>query len=158
MGLLGGLFNLVGGFKPVEPVGKIVQGTCYGCVILPGIRSDDNTEDSNSFVICSSTQLDKQGRGLYDKGDKKYFGEIGVLNRNTIDHYEEVGSNQSGPNAGAFISGTLIGGPVLGAAAAMSSISNTADIAVYMKDGSKSIIHFYTQEAAGRLRRIAYKL
>lgn len=80
---------------------------------------------------------------MFIKTSKRY-----TLNSYAIEKIVEVDSNKTGPSADAFVRGALFGGALFGAAAAMSSQSSSATLAVYTKDGKKMLIKFYSITAA----------
>lgn len=139
--------------------GEIVQGDWIGHRIIP--IYDDNSalgvltgSGNKIYHDCSDNSYKSQGTS----GGIKNQTIVARLSSSTIERYVEVGNSHSGPNAGAFIAGTLTGGALLGAAAAMSSVSSTTDIAVYMKNGKKFIIHFFSQDAAQKFKQLAFSL
>ena len=69
------------------------------------------------------------------------------ISSDTVDHYVELGQQQTGPDAGAMLKGSLIGGIGLGLLAGAASASSTADVAIYLKNGKKFVVHFYTARA-----------
>ena len=157
MGLLRGIFEIAMSYDEVTPVGKIVQGNWVDYRIIP-IKDDKNAFGILAYSSDYNIYYDEKNHQYLTGKLYNFTRVIDKLSSQTISHYAEVGSSTSGPNAGAFIAGTLTGGPLLGAAAAMGSASSTTDIAVYMKDGDKFIIHFYSQSSAQKFKQIAFKL
>ena len=65
-----------------------------------------------------------------------------LISENTVNHFEEIGSQATGPDGLSMIKGTLIGGLALGLAAGASSATTASYVAFYMNDGANFIVHF----------------
>jgi len=165
MGLIMGLLKFAVGITTIDPWGVIIQGDYLGSKIFPGMINS-STEDPHTLVVyktgTSGTANFYGNENKYDsypeQPNEYSTGAQITITRDNIDHYVDICNSQSGPDAGAFISGAVTGGVLLGAAAAMGSASNTTDIAVYLTNGEKFVVHFYTQKAVQRLKQIAFKL
>ena len=156
MGLLRGIFEIGMGYETVEPIGKIVQGNWVDYRIIT-LKNDNSALGLLGYSSDNNIQYDEKNKQYLGGKDYRHIRVIEKLSPQTVSRYVEVGSSASGPNAGAFIAGTLTGGPLLGAAAAMGSASSSTDIAVYMKNGDKFIIHFYSQASAQKFKQIVFK-
>ena len=76
-----------------------------------------------------------------------------TLNSDVIDKYVEVSSSQNGPDPSAIAKGTFYGGAAFGAALGMASQTSSASIAVYLKDGKKMLIEFYSIANAEKFKQ-----
>ncbi len=70
-----------------------------------------------------------------------------IISEKTVDHYVEIGTQQTGPDVNAMARGTFVGGAGLGLVAGAATATSITDVAFYMKDGNKFIARF--TDAAG---------
>ena len=71
-----------------------------------------------------------------------------VISTSSIERITAAGSYQTGPSAAAFVDGALTAGIGYGMAKAMNSVQSSASVAVYMKNGEKMMIEFYSIPSA----------
>ncbi len=145
------------------PIGKIVKGDFTGQYLYKW--------DSKTWGICPGSTL--QEGFLVGKLHWEYFDsvankwEMGNWNgptnddriaESTVDHYEEIGANSSGPDASAMLQGTIIGGVGLGLIAGAASSSSTNSVAIFLKNGKSFIVHFYDSKNWIELKSMLYSI
>lgn len=69
-----------------------------------------------------------------------------------VENVVEAASYQTSPSASAFVNGALTAGVGYGMAKAMASVQSSESVAVYMKDGKKMLIEFYTPKNAATFK------
>lgn len=137
--------------ETLSAVGKIIQGNGEGCFLYKW--------NSKEFWAVDN-------RGLWDGGTPTY--KVGIvrshfftwsamqehmrnnrkllISQDNIERMVQVGASQSGPSGTAYLKGALVGGAVLGMASALDSASSSITLAVYLKNGQKAMIKFYSSE------------
>lgn len=148
--------------KTVYAEGIIMKGDFRGCYVW-------KWDDENYYIVGDG----KTANGDMLKGAPKYEIKIGfsyfwapeafwkfldsnkqyVLNSDVIEKYVEVGSHENGPDPSAIAKGTFYGGAAFGAAVGMASHSSSESLAVYLKDGKKMLIEFYSIASAQKFKQ-----
>ena len=80
------------------------------------------------------------------------------ISKTTVDHYEDVSAIETGADASAVAKGLFLAGPVGGLLGAAASKSATYDLAIYFKDGEKSLIRILSSGSYQELKRILFEL
>lgn len=140
-------------------IGRVVQGDYCGYYIYNGSCVG---ADSNSFALIKASFIEVNFHGVIwfenqmtGVDSKDYLDFISPQN---VASYQEISSHQTGPDGGAMLKGSLIGGVALGLSAAMNSMQYSNDIAIYFKNGKSCVIHITDSDAAQRLKSCLYKL
>lgn len=134
--------------KTIYRVGFVTDGAHKGRNIYKA--------DENSFIIVGN---DENGKIII----RTIFATTGYntlkeISKATVDHYEEVGASKTGADAGAVATGLLMAGPVGALIGAAASRSESYDLAVYFKDGTKSLIRLTNSVSYQEMKRILFVL
>lgn len=130
--------------KTIWSAGQVVKGDYEGRYVYK--------QDDSSYIIVSGDDNGKIVQGFLLSTP---YQKLKVISSQTVDHYEEAGSVKKGPDVGAVANGLFWLGPVGGVLGAVASQSSTTDIAVYFKDGKKSLLKL-NASAAQELKRILF--
>ena len=123
--------------------------------------------DKNSWGVCPGPKLVDgwlNGKLYWHNADYSQSGnwtgpkDEDRISESTVDQYEEIGSQQSGPNALAMLKGSLIGGIGLGLIAGAASTSATSDVAIHLKNGRSFVIRFTDTRCWIELKSMLYTL
>lgn len=127
--------------------GQVASGDYAGCTVW---KMTDN-----EYVVVRGAQTSyKIGYLGCDFGTLSQLANFLKLRQEcsltteTIEKIVEASSYTSGPDARAFIDGALTAGVGYGMAKAMNSAYSRASVAVYLKDGKKMMIEFFSIENA----------
>lgn len=140
-------------------IGRVVQGDYSGYYIYNGSCVG---ADSNSFALIKASFIRVNFHGviwfenLMNGVDSKDY--LDFITPQNVASYQEISSHQTGPDGGAMLKGSLIGGVALGLSAAMNSMQYSNDIAIYFKNGKSCVIHITDSDAAQHLKSCLYKL
>lgn len=138
----------------IDRVGVVMEGDYAGKSIyihssLYGFNHDD------SFIKIFNDENEKISTGLF----KTEFSFLEIINFKSIDHYIEVSSSKTGPDASAVTKGVIFGGVVGGMiGATATSQPETYDIAVYFKDGKKSLIRLFGSRTYQKFKKDCFVL
>ena len=128
--------------RTVYRVGSVVNGDFNGLNVY--------VRDNNSFVIVRNDI-----NGKITPGNMIYTEEQ-IISKSTVDQYEGISAVNNGPNAASVATGLILFGPIGALAGAAASQSSTYDIAVHFKDGKKSLIRFFSNDAYQEFMRIMF--
>lgn len=128
--------------RTVYRAGSVVNGDYDGLNVY--IR------DADSFVIIKNDVGGKIAPG------NMIYTEEQILSKATVDRYESVSAVNKGPDLATVATGLIMFGAIGALAGAASSQSATYDIAVYFKNGKKSLIRFFSTDAYQEFTRIMF--
>lgn len=148
--------------KTVHAEGKIIKGDFQGCYLW-------KWDDENYYIVGDAYTAN----GSLLKASPKYEVKVGfsffwtqqafqlfldsnkqcVLNSEVIDKFVDVSSSNHGPDPSVVSKATFYGGAAFGIAAGMTSNSSSATLAVYLKDGKKMLIEFYSIARAQKFKQ-----
>lgn len=112
-------------------------------------------QDNFSFVIVSN---DENGKIKINSIFATNFTTKKEISKNTVDHYEEVSCVKTDANPNAIAEGLFWAGPLGGLLGAAMSKSESYDLAIYFKDGEKSLIRINNSHAYQDIKRVLFKL
>ncbi|MBQ2661929.1 MAG: hypothetical protein IJF80_04655 [Clostridia bacterium] len=115
--------------KAIYRAGVVVSGNYSGRNIYK--------YDDSSFMIVSN---DENGKIIINSLFPTNYLKLKEISRSTVERFEDVSSSQTGANPSAIAKGLFWAGPVGGLLGAAASQSATFDLAIYFKDGTKSLI------------------
>jgi len=116
--------------RAVYRAGYVVSGDYSG-------RNIYQLENENFFIVDN----DENGKIIFGGLFPTSFQKLQTICHGQVDHYEDVSSAKTGPNTSAIADGVFWGGALGGLIGAVATNGNaTHDIAVYFKDGKKSLI------------------
>lgn len=110
-------------------------------------------QDNNSFIIVRN---DENGKIIVNSLFPTNFTVVKVISKATVDRYEELSASKQGADLGAVAKGLFWLGPVGGLLGAATSQSTSFDIAVYFKNGEKSLIRILDSTYYQELKRILF--
>lgn len=129
--------------------GKIIQGDGEGCFLYHASGKEywavdnrklwDGGTPTYKIGVIRSHFFTWDAMREYMRNNRKL-----IINPENVDRMVPVGSAQSGPSGAAFLKGAVIGGAALGMASALGSASDSVTLAVYLKNGQKAMIRFYS--------------
>lgn len=135
-----------------DAFGKIIQGDGEGCFLyywgdkeywaVDNRKLWDGGTPTYKIGVIRSHFFTRDAMREHMRNNRKL-----IINPENVDRMVPVGSSQSGPSGASFLNGTVIGGAVLGIASALCSVSDSVTLAVYLKNGQKAMIRFYSSEA-----------
>lgn len=134
--------------KSIYRAGVIVNGDYNGKSVYK--------YDDNSFIIVSN---DENGKIIINSLFPTQYSILKEISIKTVDHYEDVSTSKTGADTSAIAKGLFWAGPVgglLGAAA--TSQSATYDMAIYFKDGKKSLIRILNSTNYQEIKSILFVL
>lgn len=141
------------------PAGQIIKGDFYGQYLYKW--------DNTTWGICLGPTLENSllaGKLYWHTADYSksgnWFGPTNEdrVSESTVDRYDEIGSQTSGPDASAMVKGTLVGGIGLGMIVGAASTSATTDVAFYLKNGKSFVVRFSNPQAWLDLKSTLYSL
>lgn len=130
----------------------------YRCgVVINGDFSGKSVykNDSNSYIIISN---DENGKIIVNSLFPTHFSILQVISKDTVERYEEVSSSKNGADASAIAKGLFWAGLAGGLLGAASSQSASFDIAIYFKNGKKSLIRINNSSSYQDLKSILFVL
>lgn len=133
--------------KTIHRAGVVVSGDYSGKSIY--IRND------YSFMIISN---DENGKIIVKSLFPTRYSILKEISKTTVDHYEDVSAIETGADASAVAKGLFLAGPAGGLLGAVASKSATYDLAIYFKDGEKSLIRILSSDSYQELKRILFEL
>lgn len=128
--------------RTIYRVGSVVNGDYNGLNVY--------VRDGNSFVIVRNDIGGKIAPG------NMIYTEEQIISKNTVEKYESVSAVNNGPNAASVATGLILFGPIGALAGAAASQSSTYDIAVSFRDGKKSLIRLFSNDAYQEFMRIMF--
>ena len=141
------------------PAGQIIKGDFCGQYLYKW--------DNTSWGVCPGAKLENgwlNGNLYWHNDDYSQSGNwtgpksADLVSESTVDHYEEIGSQTTGPDASAMLKGTLIGGIGLGVIAGAASTSATTNVAIYLKNGKSFVVCFSNTQCWLELKSMLHKL
>lgn len=128
--------------RTVYRAGSVISGDFSGLNVY--------VRDANSFVIIKNDIGGKLSPG------NMIYTEEQIVSKGTVERYEGVSEVNKGPDFASVATGLLMFGPIGALAGAASSQSSTYDIAVYFKNGKRSLIRFFSTDAYQEFIRIMF--
>lgn len=128
--------------RTIYRIGSVINGSFNGLNVY--------VRDANAFVIIKNDL-----KGKISPGNMIYTEEQ-ILSKSTVDRYENVSAIQKGPDPASMATGLIMFGAIGALAGAAASQSSTYDVAVYFKDGKKSLIRFYSADIYQEFLRIMF--
>ena len=128
--------------RTVYRVGSVANGDFCGLNVYK--------RDSDSFVIIRNDIGGKIAPG------NMIYTEEQIVSKTTVDRYESISAVKNGPNAASVATGLILFGPIGALAGAAASQSSTYDIAVYFKNGKKSLIRLFSSETYQEFMRTMF--
>lgn len=132
--------------KSIYRAGVVINGDFEGKSVYK--------HDDNSFVVVSN---DENGKLIINSLFPTHYSILKEISGNTVDHYEDISCSKTGADVSAIAKGLFWAGPIgglLGAAA--TSQSATYDLAIYFKDGKKSLIRIFNSVSYQEIKRILF--
>lgn len=133
--------------KSIYRVGVVISGNYSGKNIYKYTDS--------SFMIVSN---DENGKIIINSLFPTDYYKLKEISAATVDHFEDVSSSQTGANPSAIAKGLFWAGAVGGLLGAAASQSATYDLAIYFKDGTKSLIRILNSTSYQELKSILFVL
>ena len=128
--------------RTVYRAGSVINGEYNGLNVY--------VRDNDSFVII------KNDIGGKLSPNNMVYSEEKILSKDTVDRYESVSAVNKGPNPASVATGLIMFGPIGALAGAAASQSSAYDIAVYFKDGKKSLIRLFSSDAYQEFIKIMF--
>ncbi len=124
-------------------------------VVLEGDYKNLNVYKNNesSFVIMKN---DENGKIIVKSLFPTHYSVVKTVSKETVERYEDISSAKQGPKAEAVSKGLFWLGPVGGLLGATASQNTSHDIALYFKDGKKSLVRILDASAYQDLKRILF--
>lgn len=132
--------------KSIYRIGTVLQGDYNGKNIYK--------KDDDSLIIVSD---DEFGKIIVHSLFPTRYTTLKTISKDTVERYEDISSSERGANPSAVADGLLWLGPVGGLLGAVASQSTDYDIAVYFKDGTKSLIRMFSSSSYQELKKILFK-
>lgn len=134
--------------KAIYKVGTVISGDYNGKNIYK--------KDNNSFMIVSN---DEYGKIITNSLLPTHYSILKELSKATVDHYVDVSTAKQGADTSAIANGLFWAGAIGGLiGAATTSQSATYDMAVYFKNGEKSLIRIENSNSYQDLKGILFVL
>ena len=109
--------------------------------------------DDSSFIIVSN---DENGKIIIKSLFPTRYEILKTISKGTVDRYQEVSATTRGADPSAVATGAFwlgAAGALIGAAASQSA---TIDVAIYFKNGEKSLIRFTSADAYQKLKAMLF--
>ena len=122
-----------------SPIGKVIKGDYQGCNIyyLGKFNYGEINHRSEPYKIVSGDTGNIQIGGMFPTTG--YTVEKS-LDAKSVASYKQISSSDNGADIGAVAKGTLLFGAAGGILGGMTNRSTSHTIAIYFKDGKKSLI------------------